>query len=515
MSNQPPDKKTPPTQFIHHERGEDFDIFRTDGNSSTLPGQHFAEGSSARRNILDHSLIHSDDLLSITGTTIEALTKPLSLKERIAQAKIAQEEALKQMHAVHDAAGPVIHHHLIDAPGPVQERKITDIFAYAPKQVTSTLEQQESPIEARNVDSGSGPLLEPTSIAKLDLLERINKVKAAQQEALNQFHAMNDLAGPSDQRAMEDGLGPHQTRQWNDTHASFVAPPKFVHDQLDTRAKENDIRTGPIISHDAMIDALSEKLDKARTAEQEALHQIKAMQDAQGPVQSQATLAVEGPLITTLIAARQGPIQTPDMHLDQHFEGNSLGHSSSDGPIISDPSHHLNVQISKARSAQEQALGYLHAIHDADGPIDNASSIRAMGASDPRLMVDAQGDANARSMIDAQGAIDPRSMQDAIGPVVPRSLFDNALSSFSRAFFHKESAAPNTQESSPTKAKESPANKTTTPVAIDNSLNLQARTNTMAERMAKVKSDQLKTMNDLDSLEKNTAEQIKRMEEKK
>jgi hypothetical protein len=39
--------------------------------------------------------------------------------------------------------------------------------------------------------------------------------------------------------------------------------------------------------------------------------------------------------------------------------------------------------------------------------------------------------------------------------------------------------------------------------------------NTMAERIAKVRSDQLKTMNDLDSLEKNTAEQIKRMEEKK
>lgn len=515
MSNQPPDKKTPPTQFIHHERGEDFDIFRTDGNSSTLPGQHFAEGSSARRNILDHSLIHSDDLLSITGTTIEALTKPLSLKERIAQAKIAQEEALKQMHAVHDAAGPVIHHQLIDAAGPVQERKITDIFAYAPTQVTSPLEQQESPIEARNVDSGSGPLLEPTSITKLDLLERINKVKAAQQEALNQFHAMNDLAGPSDQRAMEDGSGPHQARQIHDAHVSFDAPPPFIHEQQDTQEENSYSRIGPLITHGAMSDALIDTLDKARTAEQEALHQIKAMQDAQGPIQSHATHAVEGPLITAPTAIRLGPIQTPDMHLDQHFEGNSLGHSSSDGPIISDPSHHLNVQISKARSAQEQALGYLHAIHDADGPIDNASSIRAMGASDPRLMVDAQGDANARSMMDAQGAIDPRSMQDAIGPVVPRSLFDNALSSFSRAFFHKEPSVPSTTDSSSIEDQEPKENKVATPPTRDDSLNLQSRTSNMAERMAKVRSDQLKTMNDLESLEKNTAEQIKRMEEKK
>ena len=515
MSNQPPDKKTPPTQFIHHERGEDFDVFRTDGNSSTLPGQHFAENSSSPRNVLDHQFTHHDDLLSITGTTVEALTRPLSLKERIAQAKIAQEEALKQMHAVHDAAGPVIHHHLIDAQGPTQERQITDIFAYAPAHNVPPLDPQNSNIEERSYNSGSGPILEPTNIAKLDLLERIHQVKAAQQEALNQFHAMHDLAGPTDQRAMEDGLGPHQTRQWNDTHASFVAPPKFVHDQLDTRAEENDIRTGPIISHDAMIDALSEKLDKARTAEQEALHQIKAMQDAQGPIQSHATLAVEGPLITAPTTARQGPIQTPDRHFNQQVEVHVSDRPPMDGPIINDPSHHLNVQISKARSAQEQALGYLYAIHDAEGPIDTASSVRAMGTTDPRLMVDAQGDINARTMVDAQGAIDPRSMQDAAGPVVPRSLFDNALSSFSRAFFHKESAAPNTQESSPTKAKESPANKTTTPVAIDNSLNLQARTNNMAERMAKVRSDQLKTMNDLDSLEKNTAEQIKSMEEKK
>jgi hypothetical protein len=33
--------------------------------------------------------------------------------------------------------------------------------------------------------------------------------------------------------------------------------------------------------------------------------------------------------------------------------------------------------------------------------------------------------------------------------------------------------------------------------------------------MAKLRSEQLKTMSDIESLEKNTAEQIKRMEEKK
>ena len=515
MSNQPPDKKTPPTQFIHHERSEDFDVFRTDGNSSTLPGQDFAEGSSARRHVLDHPLINSDDLLSISGTTIEALTKPLSLKERILQAKIAQEEALKKMHAVHDAAGPIIYHQLMDAEGPVIERKITDIFAFAPEQIVTPLDAQESLIEARNVDSGSDPTLEPTDIPKLDLLERINKVKAAQQEALNQFHAMNDLVGPSDQRAMQDGCGPQQDREFHDTRASFDTSPPFIHSQQDTQEENNYSRMGPVVAHDAMIDALTDKLDKARTAEQEALHHIKAMQDAQGPIQSHATIAAEGPLITAPTSLNLGPIQTPDVYFDQQFEGNSLDHSSTDGPIISNPSHHLNVQISKARSAQEQALGYLHAIHDADGPIDTASSVRATGASDPRLMADAQGELNSRSMTDAQGAIDPRSLQDAVGPVVPRSLFDHALSSFSRAFFHKEPASTSTTDSSSIEEQEPKKNKVATSPARDDSLNLQSRTNNMAERIAKVRSDQLKTMSDLDSLEKNTAEQIKRMEEKK
>ena len=515
MSNQPPDKKIPPTQFIHHERGEDFDVFRTNGNSSTLPGQHFDEGSSARRHVLDHPLINSDDLLSISGTTIEALTKPLSLKERILQAKIAQEEALKQMHAVQDAAGPIIHHQLIDAEGPVIERKITDIFAFAPEQNATPLDPQESLIEARSDYSGSGPILEPTNIPKLDLLERINKVKAAQQEALNQFHAMNDLAGPTDQRAMEDGLDSQQDKEFHDTRASFDTPPPFIHSQQDTQEEKNYSRMGPVITHGAMIDALTDKIDIARTAEQEALYHIKEMQDAQGPLHSHATIAIEGPLITAPTSIRQGPVQTPDVYLDQQVEGNALDHSSTDGPIISNPSHHLNVQISKARSAQEQALGYLHAIHDADGPIDTASSVRATGASNPRLMADAQGELNSRSMTDAQGAIDPRSLQDAVGPVVPRSLFDHALSSFSRAFFHKEPSIPSASDSSLIEDQETKENKVAAPPARDDSLNLQSRVNNMAERIAKVRSDQLKTMNDLDSLEKNTAEQIKRMEEKK
>ena len=89
-----------------------------------------------------------------------------------------------------------------------------------------------------------------------------------------------------------------------------------------------------------------------------------------------------------------------------------------------------------------------------------------MGASDPRLMVDAQGDANARSMMDAQGAIDPRSMQDAIGPVVPRSLFDNALSSFSRAFFHKEPTSTSTTDSSLIEDQETKENKAAAPSRI-------------------------------------------------
>ncbi len=524
MSNQPPDKKTPTTKFIHHEQGEDFDVFRTDGNSSRLPGQLFPEGAGSRRGVVDHQLLNPNDHLSVTGTTIEALTNPLSLKQRIAQAKIAQQEALKQMHEVHDAAGPLIHHHIVDAEGPILERHIVDTFAFPPSEHDLASANQDPNIEARSYQSGSGPTIESTPDVSLDLLERINKIKAVQQEALNQLHAMKDLAGPIDEHVLEDASGPQQNRHLYDAQTNFIAPPQFNPEPQEAQQDETLAAIGPLFSAEVLSDALADKLNKAREAEQEALLQIKAMQDAQGPIQHQAMFAAEGPLITAPTAIRQGPIQTPDSHLNQQLESPASDLSPNVGPIISAPDHHLNLQIQQARYAQEQALGYLHAIHDADGPIDSAAMLRAMGDTDPRMMADAQGDLNSRAMSDAQGAIDPRNMRDATGPIKPRSLFDNIVSSFSRSFFNKQEPKPTpTPEATPEPAPDAtpqtvPApspNKVSPAIARDDELNLHSHMNTMAERIAKVRSDQLKTMDDLDSLEKNTAEQIKRMEEKK
>jgi len=524
MSNQPPEKKTPPTKFIHHEQGESFDVFRTDGNSSRLPGQHFPEGAGNRRGVVDHQLLNPDDHLSVTGTTIEALTNPLSLKQRIAQAKIAQQEALKQMHEVHDAAGPLIHHHIVDAEGPILERHIVDTFAFPPAEHDLASANQDPNSEARSFQSASDPTIESTPDVSLDLLERINKIKAVQQEALNQLHAMKDLAGPTDEHALEDTTGPQQARHLYDAQTNFVAPSQFNPEPQEAQRDETLAAIGPIFSAEVLSDALADKLNKAREAEQEALLQIKAMQDTQGPIQHQAMFGVEGPLITAPTAIRQGPIQTPEIHLNQQLESSASDQSANTGPIISAPEHHLNVQIQQARYAQEQALGYLHAIQDEDSPIDRGSTLRTMGDLDPRVMADAQGDSNSRAMSDAQGAIDPRNMHDATGPIRPRSLFDNIVSSFSRSFFAKQEPKPTpTSEHTPEPVPEAtpptvPAptiNKVSPAIARDDELNLQSHMNTMAERIAKVRSDQLKTMNDLDSLEKNTAEQIKRMEEKK
>jgi len=524
MSNQPPEKKTPPTKFIHHEQGESFDVFRTDGNSSRLPGQHFPEGAGNRRGVVDHQLLNPDDHLSVTGTTIEALTNPLSLKQRIAQAKIAQQEALKQMHEVQDAAGPLIHHHIVDAEGPILERHIVDTFAFPPAEHNLASTNQDPNIEARSYQSGSDPKLESIPDVSLDLLERINKIKAVQQEALNQLHEMKDLAGPKDEHALEDATSPQQARHLYDAQTNFVAPSQFNPEPQEAQRDETLAAIGPIFSAEVLSDALADKLNKAREAEQDALLQIKAMQDAQGPIQHQAMFASEGPLITAPSTIRQGPIQTPDSHLNQQLESPASDQSANAGPIISAQDHHLNVQIQQARYAQEQALGYLHAIQDGDGPIDSAAMLRAMGDTDPRMMADAKGDLNSRTMSDAQGAIDPRNMHDATGPIKPRSLFDNIVSSFSRSFFNKQepkstpTSEPTpelTPELTPPTVPAPTINKVSPALARDDELNLHSHMNTMAERIAKVRSDQLKTMNDLDSLEKNTAEQIKRMEEKK
>ena len=378
--------------------------------------------------------------------------------------------------------------------------------------------------EARSYQSGSGPTQESIPDVSLDLLERINKIKAVQQEALNQLHAMKDLAGPSDERMLEDASGPQQGRHLYDAQTNFVAPPQFNPEPQEAQQDETLAAIGPLFSAEVLSDALADKLNKAREAEQEALLQIKAMQDAQGPIQHHAMFAAEGSLITAPTAIRQGPIQTPDKHLNQQLESSASDQLPNVGPIISAPDHHLNVQIQQARFAQEQALGYLHAIQDGDGSIDRGSTLRAIGDLDPRVMADAQGDLNSRAMSDAQGAIDPRNMHDATGPIKPRSLFDNIVSSFSRSFFNKQEPKPTpTAEQRPEPSPEATPltvlaptpNKVSRSISRDDELNLHSHMNTMAERIAKVRSDQLKTMNDLDSLEKNTAEQIKRMEEKK
>jgi hypothetical protein len=418
----------------------------------------------------------------------------------------------------------LIHHHIVDAEGPILERHIVDTFAFPPAEHDLASANQDPNIEARSYQSGSGPTIESTPDVSLDLLERINKIKAVQQEALNQLHAMKDLAGPIDEHALEDASGPQQDRHLYDAQTNFIAPPQFNPEPQEAQQDETLAAIGPLFSAEVLSDALADKLNKAREAEQEALLQIKAMQDAQGPIQHQAMFGVEGPLVTAPSTIRQGPIQTPDSHLNQQLESPASDQSPNAGPIISAADHHLNLQIQQARYAQEQALGYLHAIHDADGPIDSAAMLRAMGDTDPRMMADAQGDLNSRAMSDAQGAIDPRNMHDATGPIKPRSLFDNIVSSFSRSFFYKQElkstptpeATPEpTLELTPPTVPAPSQNKVSPAIGRDDELNLHSHMNTMAERIAKVRSDQLRTMDDLDSLEKNTAEQIKRMEEKK
>ena len=98
------------------------------------------------------------------------------------------------------------------------------------------------------------------------------------------------------------------------------------------------------------------------------------------------------------------------------------------------------------------------------------------------------------------------------------------LCQFFPSFFNKQEPKPTpTAEERPEPSPEATPltvlaptlNKVSRSISRDDELNLHSHMNTMAERIAKVRSDQLKTMNDLDSLEKNTAEQIKRMEEKK
>lgn len=525
----------------HSEQHGDFDIFRTEGYFSRLPAQRFPESQVSKRSVSDHQLTNATLTSDDAAIDAHVANRPLSLKERIAKARLAQEEALKHTHAVQDAAGPVVERHLSDAQGPIQERQITDTYAFPPVQASETTTQQQAIIDPRNYASATGPILQAEPIPLLDLLERIDKVRTVQQEALEQFHAMQNIAGSIDQRSLQDAIGPVQARQLTDTHTSLVAPPKFIHeDQTEQQPLPNSLQ-GPIVSRNVLLDALNEKIEKARFAEQEALTQLQAMQDAQGPINQQALSDAQGlinpqpysdaqglinpqaysdaqgPLISASASTPQGPVQNADYKPQQERISAMLMPPPGDGPLIITPSDHLAVQISNARDAQAQALGYLQAINDADSPVVTAMASQTAGSVDTHTMTDAQGGLKERAMTDDIGAINSRSMRDAVGPVIPRSLFGHILSSFSKTIFHKKEPP----KEPPSAADQESAEQTTATKQAhssrlgDHSLDLQNRKNNMAERMAKVRSDQLKTINDLDSLEKSTVEKIKRMEQEK
>lgn len=148
-----------------------------------------SHGPEQQRMLVDGAGPEQQRIISDAGGPIlPHHVRRAALHEPITKARIAQQKALKEIHAIKDM-----------------------IFSSSANQ----RDRLDGPIKARTLSDASGPVLSPVSsttdtpgdrknLSTQKLLERIKKTRAEQQEALKHLHAMQDAEGPQNDRAMSD-----------------------------------------------------------------------------------------------------------------------------------------------------------------------------------------------------------------------------------------------------------------------------------------------------------------------
>jgi len=425
MTSKPPDAKS----FIEVSP---FDVFRVEGDIDRLDGQRFGkEKISQPKEVQGVKLArHLDD------QKIETDAQRL-----IQDARYSQQQALKDLHAIGDA-GPSIQRTIIDGQGPEHQRVISD---------------GTGPQHQRVISDSDGPILS-SQVRLASLHEPMTKVRAAQQSALKEIHAIKDIVYSASATQKDRLSGPVNARRLADASGPI----------LSSRSSSQD---APEDRKNISTEKLRERIQKARLEQQEALTYLHAMQDADGPQKDRA---------------------------------------------MSD----FDLKIVKASQSQLTALDYMKKVEDAVGPLLNKTFTDAQGQTDTKASQDATGSARPRSSSDSSGLAIPRSMADAAGPSTSRGMEDSvrpitpihgddaAGPSASKAI---DDAVGPTDQRTITDAKgpmifhritDAPLPPRAGSVATPSSSDSGSHQNSMAERIAKIKADQRAAIQHLDDLEK-------------
>lgn len=364
-----------------------------------------------------------------------------------------------------------------------------------------------------------------------DAQRLIQDARYSQQEALKDLHAIGD-SGPSIQRIMIDGQGPeHQRAIWDGTGPEQQ---RIISDAQ-----------GPILSSQVRLASLHEPMTKARAAQQNALKEIHAIKDIvysssatqqdrlPGPVNARRFTDASGPILSSASSSQDAPDDRKNLSTEKLLERIQKARSEqqaalkylhamqdADGPQKDRGMSDLDLKIEKASQSQLTALGYMKKVEDAVGPLfqkrltdgegeaDARAGQDATGLARPRNLDDGSGLAIPRSMVDAAGSSTSRGMADSLGPITRSDADDTAGPSASKAI---DDAVGPTDQRTITDAKgptifhritDAPlppkAGRGDTPTSSDSG----SHQNSMAERIAKIKADQRAAIQDLDDLDK-------------
>jgi hypothetical protein len=268
----------------------------------------------------EHQRIFSDsagpenqrNISDTDGPVLPSVIRLASLREPVAKARHAQQNALKEIHAIKDMIFSSSAQRKDRLPGPLEPRKFSD---------------------------ANGPILPPLSSSRHDpedrknlsldkLLERIKKAHAEQQASLKCLHAMQDADGPQNDRTMsdldlrlvkasqsqltamgylkrlEDVAGALMAKHWSDSTRETE-----IKDRSDAagpiRAHNSDDAQGPVLAREAVDAEGPAKLREATDASGPLLPRQAI--DAAGPNAPNSFDDAVGPTDRRLITDAKGP----------------------------------------------------------------------------------------------------------------------------------------------------------------------------------------------------------------
>ncbi len=451
---------------LHRDRDLEFDVFHVEGDVSRLPGQRFPAQVREKKPVPQGPIVPRD---------LEDQSDGPALQKLIRDARISQQDACIKTRAIHGRQSPVIRRSITDAAGDKQARVITD--AGSPDHLRQ-INDSAGPEYKRTLTDSEGPQEEMLVPGSAEIPDLLKNVREAQRTALEQLRAMKDAQGPSFVRLSTDAVGPIRLRQAKDHQGPVINATRYAPGSGPSTQRDITDTEGLLISQSLESADLHERIRRARAAQQNALNLLKAMQDAQGPSDKNDMIDVSlriarardaqvlamaklrsiddfaGPADARQISDEEGPVKSRAL-ADSAGDIEFSPMNDSIGPATE---NHATDTLGPERSRN---------LYDAPGP-GIPRNLTDAAAGKPPTPADAEGPVDMRLLTDAEGPSDLRIIKDSIGPKFLRAIRD--------AFAPKASA----QKADAPKVNDKPVP--------------EKHTGSLTERMAKIREDQIKTL---------------------